>query len=489
MRQVMVLVVGVALAGCAELRDAFSARPGNVARAAGQTLSVERLAELSARAKQLPLKESNLSQLAGAYVDYVLFVDALAHGQALEDSTLIAATMWPVISQQKFNRFVAQVPAGQTLSDAQVDSAYRAGEVRAFQHILIGVPVSAAPPVVKEKEAQINGLWHRLEASRGRNFATVARQTSEDAASRASGGYLDVGGRGRFVKQFEDTAWRLPPGAMSGVVRTSFGFHIIRRPPLAEIRDTFAAGVRRLVLSAQDSSYFADLAASKDIQLSSGASGAVRSAAQNLGAASGSDKTLARYKGGTFTVADLARWLYALDPRIARQIPTISDSLIRVMVRQLVERSLALRQADSAHIDLTADEWADVRTEYDSTLKILRTLLGVDSLPPAAATAGVADREREMVALVDGYFDRVVAGQAQFLPVPPLLGLELRRRNTWSIDPAAVQRAVERAQTLRASADSLRQRDGMRPAPGPAPLPATPPSDSTGGVRPRRSSP
>jgi PPIC-type PPIASE domain len=480
MRRVVLLVLGLALTGCAELRDAFSARPGNVARAAGQTLSVERLAELSARVKGLPLQAPNLSQLAGAYVNYLLFAGALADGHTLRDSSLVVATMWPELSQMKFDHFVDHVSVARELTGAEVDSAYRAGNVRAFQHILITVPQSAAPPVVQQKQAQVNTLWRGLVANGGGNFAAVARRSSEDISTKPSGGYLDVGARGRFVKPFDDAAWQLSPGEISGVVRSPFGFHIIRRPPLAEIRDTFAAGLRQIATSEQDSTYFADLAKRKDIRLSSGAGEAVRAAVQDLGTASSSGKVLARYVGGDFTVANLVRWLYAVDPRVSQQIPMANDSMINSLLRQLVERTVALKQADSAKIDISADEWTEVRTEYDSTLSIIRTLLGIDSVMPGDSAATTAGRERFVVARVDAYFDRAVNGQAQFYPIPPLLALELRRRGTWSIDAAAVQRAVQRAQELRASADSLRPPGagggGVRPAPGPAPLQPVPDS-------------
>jgi PPIC-type PPIASE domain len=490
MRRVVVLGLGLALTGCAELRDAFSARPGNAARAAGQTLSVERLAELSARVKGLPLQAPNLSQLAGAYVNYLLFAGALADGRTLQDSALVAAAMWPEISQMKFDHFVERVSVARALSGTEVDSAYRAGNVRAFQHILITVPQSAAPPVVQQKQAQINALWRGLVASGGGNFAEVAKHSSEDLSTKPSGGYLDVGGRGRFVKPFEDAAWQLSPGEMSGVVRSPFGFHIIRRPPLAEIRDTFSAGLQHIAMSEQDSTYFADLAKRKDIHLSSGASEAVRAAVQDLGTSSRSGKVLARYVGGDFTVANLVRWIYAVDPRVAQQIPMANDSMLNSLLRQLVERTVALQQADSAKVDITADEWTEVHAEFDSTLSIIRTLLGIDSISPGDSAATVAGRERFVVARVDAYFDRAVDGQAQFYPIPPLLALELRQRGTWSIDAAAVQRAAQRAQQLRASADSLRPPgagSGVRPAPGPAPVPPVP--DSAGRQAPPRRPP
>jgi hypothetical protein len=326
---------------------------------------------------------------------------------------------------------------------------------------------------VQQKQNQANTLWRSLVGSGSTNFAAIAKRTSEDPASKPSGGYLDVGGRGRFVPQFEDAAWQLPPGSMSGVVRSSFGFHIIRRPPLAEIRDTFAAGVEHLAASRSDSTYFAALAHNHKIAVVSGAGEAVRSAFEDLDAAGRSDKTLATYSGGKFAMKDFVRWLFAIDPRYAQMMVTATDSQINPLLHQLVERSMALHEADSSGIQPTDSEWVDIRQQYDSTLATLERVL---NLTPAMVhdSATTADgRARLAMARVNDYFDRAISGRAQFLPIPPLLAQVLRERGDWSIDAAAVQRAVERATALRASADSLRPAGGgaqMQPAPGPPPV-------------------
>jgi len=482
MRRLGLIGLVLALGGCNVLRDAFSAHPSAAARAAGQTLTVDRLAEVASRVKGMPLEPANLTRLAGAYVDYVLFAMALAEGKSLEDSGVVARAMWPTVSQMKFDRFVEQRSAGHELSDLEIDSTYAAGELRAFQHILIMVPSSAAPPVSQQKQAQTDALLRSLAPSGGANFATVARRNSEDPMSKVSGGYLDVGKRGRFVLQFEDAAWQLAPGAMSGVVRSSYGFHIIRRPPIAEIRDTFAASVQRIVTSRLDSVYFTDLAKRRDVRVVGSAGEAIRKALQDLDAAGRSDRRLASFAGGEFQVKDFVRWMYAIDPRIAQALPMQTDSQIGSLVQQLAERTAAIHEADSAKVQLADSEWAVIRFDYDSSLTILRTLLQLDAAMARDSATTADGRARFAMARVNDYFDRVVGGQTQFVPIPPLLAQVLRQRGEWSIDPSAVRRAAERAGAMRASADSLRQPAtgspgaAIRPAPGPAPVPPVPDS-------------
>jgi len=101
----------LALGGCNALRDAFSAHPSAAARAAGQILTVDRLAEVASRVKGMPLQQQNVSRLAGAYVDFMLFALVQARGEDLDDTVYLERAMWPTLSNLRFNRFVERVSA------------------------------------------------------------------------------------------------------------------------------------------------------------------------------------------------------------------------------------------------------------------------------------------------------------------------------------------------------------------------------------------
>jgi len=59
-------------------------------------------------------------------------------------------------------------------------------------------------------------------------FAELAKQHSQDAGTAIKGGDLDFFSRGSMVKPFEDAAFRMKEGQISGIVESDFGFHIIR---------------------------------------------------------------------------------------------------------------------------------------------------------------------------------------------------------------------------------------------------------------------
>ena len=62
----------------------------------------------------------------------------------------------------------------------------------------------------------------------GADFAALAKANSQDPASASKGGDLDFFGKGRMVPEFEAVAFTLPVGQLSDVVRTQFGFHIMK---------------------------------------------------------------------------------------------------------------------------------------------------------------------------------------------------------------------------------------------------------------------
>lgn len=62
----------------------------------------------------------------------------------------------------------------------------------------------------------------------GADFAKLANQYTEEEIGKTRGGDLDFFERGRMAKEFEDAAFALQPGQISGVVKSPFGFHIIK---------------------------------------------------------------------------------------------------------------------------------------------------------------------------------------------------------------------------------------------------------------------
>ncbi len=108
---------------------------------------------------------------------------------------------------------------------------YRTPEQVKVSHILIKTPLPGPDGKVDEKG--VADAQHRAEdilkqVKAGGNFEELAKKYSEDPGSAKEGGSLGFIQRGRTVPEFEKAAFSLPKGQISDLVKSSYGFHIIR---------------------------------------------------------------------------------------------------------------------------------------------------------------------------------------------------------------------------------------------------------------------
>lgn len=101
-------------------------------------------------------------------------------------------------------------------------------KVRA-SHILLMYAGSSRSTATRTKEealSSIKALKGQLDD--GGDFASLASQNS-DCPSGRSGGDLGPFGRGQMVPAFEESAYSMEVGEVSGVIETDFGYHLIQR--------------------------------------------------------------------------------------------------------------------------------------------------------------------------------------------------------------------------------------------------------------------
>ena len=100
----------------------------------------------------------------------------------------------------------------------------RPEEVRA-SHILIKTDSKSSD---KEKAASYKKIKEiQFKLQQGEDFAALAKKYSE-GPSNVKGGDLGFFKRGQMVRPFEEAAFVLKPGEVSGIVETRFGYHLIK---------------------------------------------------------------------------------------------------------------------------------------------------------------------------------------------------------------------------------------------------------------------
>lgn len=161
------------------------------------------------------------------YVNYRLKVAAAKEAGYEEDPEV----------RSELNRY-ASAFARPFLLDREVfeplvrDYYEKAQEFVDVSHILVRVPADAAPEDTLKAYRRMQSLVDSLE--NGADFGELAYRYSEDpTASRREGargyrGHMGLLSAGKTVKPFEDAAYATPVGQVSDIVRTPFGYHLIK---------------------------------------------------------------------------------------------------------------------------------------------------------------------------------------------------------------------------------------------------------------------
>jgi peptidyl-prolyl cis-trans isomerase D len=133
----------------------------------------------------------------------------------------------------------------ETYYETNIDDFFVQKEVKA-RHILIGVSPDANPEKIEEARKRAEEVL--AKAKKGEDFASLAEKYSEGPTAK-KGGDLGYFPRGRMVREFEDAAFSSGPGEISPLVRTRFGFHIIKVEDVREERTRGLDEVRKSIES------------------------------------------------------------------------------------------------------------------------------------------------------------------------------------------------------------------------------------------------
>jgi foldase protein PrsA len=142
-----------------------------------------------------------------------------------------------------------QIDQKVTITDQDIADRYAQKRTATVRHILLitrNKPDSLKPAI----RTKLEGILAR--AKKGEDFAKLARLYTEDVNSRPTGGLYEEFEPGDMVPPFDSLAFSLPPGALSEVFETPYGFHIMKvighgkeKKPLSAVREKLVRELRR----------------------------------------------------------------------------------------------------------------------------------------------------------------------------------------------------------------------------------------------------
>ena len=192
--------------------------------------------------------------------------------EALKAQGMTMATYRADLKRQLLRFRVLNIAVGSrvNVSDEEVKAYYERHmkgaanvQVRA-SHIFIALPDGADLTAVAEKKAQAEKI---VERAKTEDFAKLAREVSDDAATRAEGGDLGYFGKDMLPKPIEELVFAMKPGEVRGPVRADRGFHVIKLvdrktkdpKPLDDVKDDIRMQLRSKDMERQTKIYLTEL--------------------------------------------------------------------------------------------------------------------------------------------------------------------------------------------------------------------------------------
>ncbi len=244
------------------------------------------------------------------------------------------------------------------------------GQMRAA-HIMIACPQGSSQERINEAQTRIHEIHERL--IQGEDFGILAQQYSDDRATARRDGELEWFGVGRMVREFEDAAFSLEKnGQISPPVKTSYGFHIIKRldhrqpDSFTTVKDELLSRVQRddRIRLGQES-FVENLKKKYAFRESPGrlrdcysmAGKAVSAGSWDPVLVPNPDSTLFSFAGRVFTLREFTAHLAAAYPGTET-----SNTWIDLAYKDFVTRSLLAYEEE--HLDKKVPEFRYIMQEY-----------------------------------------------------------------------------------------------------------------------------
>jgi peptidyl-prolyl cis-trans isomerase D len=436
-----------------------------------------------------------LEKLRAVVTDWVTVTDAEADAEYTKRTEKIKVELVHVSAET----FRSQVTASDSEMAAYFDAHkenYRVGERRKIRYLLVdedllrgavtvpsreveryynnNIELYTTPEQVRashilfktegKDEAAVRAAAEKVlaQVKQGGDFADLAKKYSEDEQSKVLGGDLDYFGQGRMVPEFDAAVFAMSPGAVSDLVKSAFGFHIIKlvdkKPAVTRTLDEVRTAITEQL---------------KTERVQRQATAVAGEIAKTLKTPADLDKAAAargwKVQESAFFAREEPILGLGASPQVAAEVFELKEGEVTSALRAgrgLAFATLAGRQ------DPTIPKLEDVKTQVnDDVLKekasklagekaatLAATLKGAADFAAAAKKAGVEAKSSDLVArgtaLPDVGFNQVVETAVFALPVGSVSD------PIQTLDGTTIVKVTERKAV---TADELRSsRDGVR---------------------------
>jgi hypothetical protein len=253
--------------------------------------------------------------------------------------------------------------------------------------------------------------------------------------------------RGERDESFDAVAFALEPGEVSAVFETRVGYHILRRPPLEDVRAAFATEVEDILMARADTVILAEIEDDWRVRLVDEAPSLMREATASPLRTFQRPQRLGSHRGGDFTTADFLRWLQAMPNLVYLNVPGASDEQLEDLLRSLIRNEALVAAALEADVELQPEDMTELRERLREEIEAVRAGVGLDSTVTDRPT-----REERLAAAqhaVHEYFRRLAATEARVVVVPAFLAQVLRQDMPWDVSQTAIDAGLEQLVALR----------------------------------------
>jgi hypothetical protein len=228
-------------------------------------------------------------------------------------------------------------------------------------------------------------------------------------------------------------AWRIVPGEVGGVLSRG-GFHVVRRPPLEEVRDRLRVYAESLATRRADSVYADSLVLARGLTLGENVAGRLRAVFSDPSVRNTDTAPLARWVDGELTLRETTAWIDMLPARAYLDLRGTSDVILERFTRDLAQQSLMLSEARKHGIDVGSSDWTTLFQGYRRAVAASLGLLGADSSGTIPAD--------QVQPRVKALLDRFTTDSTGYRPLPSALSAVLRARAGYRLHERGLRAAV-----------------------------------------------